>query len=84
MRDDRLANPHRIGLTDAERAVFVPGRAVKTDGVKKFTTRHMNLTRSLGDLFDIKLRQNGTDRGVAGGKPVFHWVWLRKKPDAEA
>ena len=37
----------RLALTDAEREVFSPGVAVQTDGVKQFTTRHMNLNRTL-------------------------------------
>lgn len=46
----------RIAMTPAERAQFTPGVGIQTDGVKQFTTRHMNLTRSLAHVYDIQER----------------------------
>jgi hypothetical protein len=70
---DRLDNPHRIGLTPSERAAHVPGRGVKTEGIGKRTTAHLNLTLSEADLYDIKIVH-------VGSKAVPTYKWFRKYP----
>lgn len=70
-----MNNPHRIGLTKLERLNFVPqGVGVETDGVKQFTTRHMNLTRSLADVYDI--RPYDTVR-------MHGWRWINRRTGRE-
>ncbi len=62
-------NPYRIGLTDAERAVHVPGRGIETFGVGVRTIAHMNITRSLRDVYEIRSRWQGERTGL-----VFDWI----------
>ena len=70
----------RIGMTDAEREQHTPGRGIRTPGKGRWTNEHMNLERSLADVYDIQLRKN---RGGRADKPVFYWVWVpRKSSDA--
>jgi hypothetical protein len=45
----------RLGLT-----AHVPGTAIKTNGIGKVTTAHLNLTRSMADL--IEFRQVGDSK----------------------
>lgn len=59
----------RLALTDAERAAFTPGVGIQTDGVKQFTTRHMNLTRSLAHVYDIRRYDTVRNQG---------WIWVRR------
>lgn len=67
----------RLGMTDAERAQHVPGTGVATDGVKQFTIRHMNLTRSLRDVYDIRPQWGGERSGM-------RFIWINRdtgRPD---
>ena len=43
----------RLGLTPTQRAAHVPGTAIRTNGIGKVTTAHLNLTRSIADVIDI-------------------------------
>lgn len=63
----------RIGLTDAEREQHTPGRGIRTPGKGKSTTEHCNLTRSLADVYDIRLVHTGS-------KGQTHYKWLLKRP----
>lgn len=61
--------PFSIGMTDAQRAEHTPGVGIQTDGVKSFTTQHMNLTRSLADVYDIRRYDTVRQQG---------WIWVRR------
>jgi hypothetical protein len=52
----------RLGLTPTQRAAHVPGTAIKTNGVGKSTTAHLNLTRSMADM--VEFRQSGDNKHV--------------------
>ena len=74
-RDDRLGNPHRIGLTDAERAVFSTGHAVATNGLHKMTEAHLNVRFSLADIYAIRRISAGTHRGVER----YYFEWFNRR-----
>lgn len=66
----------RIAMTDEQRARHVPGTGVMTNGVKKFTDAHMNLSRSLSDVYDIKRKWLGSQTGNV-------WVWINRDTGRE-
>ena len=72
----REVNPHRIGMTDAEREQHISGRGISTPGKGSTTTGHLNLTRSLADIYDIPLVHIGSK-----GQPTYKWL-LKRPPDA--
>lgn len=64
-RDDRLGNPHRIGLTDAERAVYVTGKGT--------TNVPGRAGRSLAEVYDIVPGYTSNAQGI-----YHHWEWKLK------
>ena len=62
----------RIGMTDAEREQHTPGRGIRTPGKGSSTTGHLNLTRSLADVYDIRLVHTGS-KGQTASKWLLKW-----------